>query len=192
MFIHLPIVENRMAQFAAQFEQDGNGWIYYGDRLLGGVSVSEAERTALIAEHTRRLRRTERVLRWWMPIAVVLCVVMQLALHGFYEAPDPWFCAPILLLPMPWVALEWRRADRLAIDLAGRRVAVAPPRGVWHAARLRLAALPLSIGATLSLASIVLVVQTRPWGTSEQHLLLAEGLAGLAFGAWLLWLKQPR
>lgn len=34
--MHVPISENRIAQFAAMFEPHNDPYVYYGDRYLGG------------------------------------------------------------------------------------------------------------------------------------------------------------
>jgi hypothetical protein len=192
MFQPIPIVENRIAQFAARFERHGADWVYYGDRLTGGLPISDAEHETLLAEYARRLRRAERVMRWWMPVAIILCVAWQLR---FRQGDPPRFLtfAPVLLLPLPWVYREWWRADRLATELAGRRFPVTKPRTWQQGARSRLAALPTSIGVMLLLACAVLAFQSRPWATDEQRLWLAEAVLGMAGGAWLLWMKRaPR
>jgi hypothetical protein len=191
MLLPLPIVENRIAQFAARFERHEAGWVYYGDRLTGGLPVSDAEHDALLAEHARRLRRAERVMHWWLAFAVIACAAWQLRFDTG-ERPGFWTFAPLLLLPLPWVYREWWRADRLATDLAGRRMAVTKPRSWQAGAKSRLAALPTSIGAMLLLISAVLAFQSRPWASAEQRLWLGEALIGMTGGAWLLWMKRAR
>lgn len=192
MPIHLPVVENRIAEYATRFARHGQGWVYHGDARTGGLPVSDGERDWLIAEHARLLRRAERAMRWWLPVAVIGIVGWSIWTGAISRPgdPDPWTVVPILLLPMPWVAREFWRANRLAEDLAGRRIAVTPPRGRWESASLRIAALPPLVPALLLIVSAALAVQSRPWATGEQRLWLAEALLGLVAGAGIVWLKR--
>lgn len=189
MIVHLPIVENRIAQFAARFERHGSEWVYYGDSITGGLPVSDPEHATLLAEHARRLRRGEKIMRWWLPVAVLACAAYELR-FGNGDGPQPWRYAPVLLLPLPWVFWEWRRADQLAIELAGRRPSVTPPRSWGASAKSRITALPGSIGVMLFLASALLAVQSRPWERNEQRLWLTEAVIGMAAGLGLIWMKR--
>lgn len=188
MLLHLPLVENRIAQFGARFERHGAGWLYYGDRLTGGLPVSDAEHSALLAEHAREVRHAARVMAWWLPAAVIACVAWDIAVGASAER-ESWRYVPVLLLPVPWVVWRWHLADGLADALVGRRVAVTPPRARWRGIQSRVAALPAGVGVMLLLVCGLLAFQSRPWETDQQRLWLAEAVAGILLGAGLLVVK---
>ncbi|SFS04683.1 hypothetical protein [Sphingomonas jatrophae] len=155
------------------------------------MPVSDAEHASLLADNERLLRGTERVMRWWLVVAVIAGAAWAIWTDDD-PGRHPWAYGLLFVAPMPWVALTFRRADRLADELAGRRVAIAAPQGADRAALSRMAALPWSIGAMLVLVCALLAVQSRPWETTQQRLWLAEAVAGGGFGLWLLWLKRRR
>ena len=187
--IHLPIVENRIAQFAAKFEPVGDGrWAWFGDNASGGLPVSDAERRALIDSHTQTLKRCNRFAYLWLVLAVV-----GLATFEISQAIDlpRWQEGLFFVAPLPLVFWRVWRAERAPFELAGRRVPIAPPRSYSAGVRSRLAALPPSVSWTMIAIGALLIVQLARYGhLASDPAGLGLGAFVMVFGAWIIVVRR--
>ena len=71
--LHLPIFENRIAQFAAKFAPlpDGN-WVFHRNDWEEGWLIGKDELPDLLERHAAIVLRARTVSRWWIGIALVL------------------------------------------------------------------------------------------------------------------------
>lgn len=191
MIIHLPIVENRIAQFAARFErQPVGGIVWFKNDWSGGLPVSEAEMNDLIARHAAILHRAQRAMRWWLPIAVVLIIALVVATGG--EVSN-WWGGALFVLPLPWVFYQWWRAHRLPVTLTQGRRPIAPARGLIEGAGARLAALPLMIPLAMIVIGTLLLVQLwRAVHLASEPLSTGIGFGVIVFGLGILGIRVSR
>ena len=112
--LHLPIFENRIAQFAARFAPlpDGN-WAFHRNDWEEGWLVRRDELEGLLSRHAAIVLRARAVSRWWIVIGLVLIMALVIATHG---RVNNWWGGAIMLVPLPWIVWELRRADHLPFD----------------------------------------------------------------------------
>ena len=185
--IHLPIFENRIAQFAAKFAAlpDGN-WAFHRNDWEEGWLVRSAELPGLLERHAAIVQRARSVSRWWIGIALVLIAGLVIATRG---QVDSWWGGAIMLVPVPWILWELHRADRLPLET--NRMAVAPPRGLKAGARARMAAFPLGLPLLMIAIGGLLLVQLWRGGELASDLTgTGIGLFVVLFGAVILWVKR--
>lgn len=186
--IHIPISENRVAQFAARFEPHGDGYLYYGDSRLGGLPLSAAERDRYVAHFAKVLRAGSRLMVGWVLCAAIGLVV---AAEGYGRQTQDWQRAVIFLLPVPWVLWTWRRSTAIVLEDIGRRVAVMPPQSVKAGVRSRVTAFPLEIPVMMIGIGALLLVQQWRYGTALTDVGGDQlGVGVIIFGAWILWIKR--
>ena len=189
--LHLPVVENRIAQFAARFEPvAGGGWAWHGDRALGGLPVTDAEYQTLVAAHARVLRLSDRLMLLWVAVAVVGLLGLEL---GGGIALDRWQQALVFVAPLPLVFWQVWRAERAPSMLAGRRVPVAPSRTARAAMGSRVRALPPSIAWMLVGTGVLLIVQLVRLGQvirSPGYLVVAIGAIALGGTVFAVRLRR--
>lgn len=186
--LHLPIAENRVNQFAARFEQlSGGDYAWFPSDWEPGRPVTAAEHADLIAEHEAIIARTQRLLRYWWPLAIVLVIALVFAMRG---QVSEWWGTAVFVLPLPWVLWQWRRAERLPYVLTVGRSEAAPARGLPGGITARLRALPLSVPILLVALGIGLLVQLWRGGEMVKHpWMLAEGGWVAIFGLVILAVK---
>lgn len=187
MLLHLPIFENRIAQFGAKFAAlpDGN-WAFHRTDWEEGWLIPAGELPGLLEQHAGMVRLAQRVTNWWMAIAFGLILVLVIATHG--RADSLWGAA-IMGLPLPWVLWQLYRADRL--PLRQNRMAVSPPRGLRTGAWARMAAFPLSLPVMMIGIGTLLLVQLWRYGELVSDPVgLATGLFVIAFGGVILWARR--
>ncbi|MDE2595318.1 MAG: hypothetical protein KGL44_00420 [Sphingomonadales bacterium] len=189
--LHLPIVENRIAQFAARFAPvPSGGYAWFRNDWSDGLPVSESELTELLASHAMILRRTERAMRWWLGLAFVLVLALVFVRHG---GVSQWWGAALFALPLPWVFLEWVRAERLPVQLTDGRRPVAPARGLREGAEARLAALPVMVPMLmLGIGSLLLWKLWQAGQLASDMTGSGVGIGVSLFGLAILWLKVVR
>ena len=191
MMIHLPIAENRIAQFAARFErQPVGGIVWFKNDRSGGLPVSEAEMNDLIARHAAILRGAQRVMRWWLPIAFVLIIALVVATGG---KVSNWWGGALFALPLPWVFHQWWRAERLPVALTRNRRPIAPARGFIEGAGARLAALPLMVPlAMVGIGALLLYQLWRSVHLASEPLSTGIGFGVIVFGLGILGIRFSR
>ncbi len=191
MIIHLPIAENRVAQFAARFErQPVGGIVWFRNDWSGGLPVTEAEMNDLIVRHAAIVQRTRTAMNWWLVIAFAIAIAVVFARRG--DVPN-WWGGALFVLPLPWVFYEWWRAERLPVTLTQGRRPIAPARGLIEGAGARLAALPLMVPLAMVVVGSLLLVQlwrgahlaSDPWATGT-------GFGVIVFGLGILGLRVSR
>ena len=187
--IHLPVIENRIAQFAARFELCGkDGWAYHHDRATGGLPVSDEERAALLEGHVRALRLAVRVMYGWLAVAVIGLLIVYIRTGR--DVPF-WQEALVFLLPFPWAIWHVARAERAPFDLAGRRVPVTRPRTAAEGIRSRVAAFPASVPVMMiGVGALLLVQLVRLDQWRESPLEVALGIGVIVFGAWIFLIRR--
>lgn len=188
--IHLPIIENRIAQFAAQFEPlpDGRYAYFAGDRD-DGVPVSAEEYQTLVTDYSRICHQAKRAMLGWLVLAIVVNVALMIW-RGGEELPG-WLVTISFILPFPWAVHRIWQAGQAPAELAGRRVPVAPPRGASGGAKSRLAALPISV--PLAMTAIGLLLIWRLWADGRllhDWLMAVYGGAIALFGLVILSLRR--
>ena len=191
MMIHLPVLENRANQFAARFEPLGDGnFAWFRNDWSSGLLVYAAERESLIAAHMAALARVQRIMRWWLPGALA-GIILAVVLSG--GQISNWWGGVIAAAPMPWMALELWRAERLPLSVTRGRMAVLPPRGLIEGGASRLAALPPTISWLMIGVGALLLF--RLW---QEHQLASDkggvllGLGVMVFGAAIAVLRRRR
>ncbi len=186
---HLPILENRLAQFAAKFEAlPQGGYAWHRNDWSDGLPVSAEEHAGLLLAHYAAIQRVQRVLRWWIPVFLVLIVAAVIATHG---TVDNRVGGALAVLPLPWVFWTIGRAERVPLALVKGRHPVRPPRGFAEGAASRLAALPVSV--PLMMCGVGALLLGRLWwdGTLLSDLgYAAMGLGVFVFGVVILLLRR--
>lgn len=186
--LHLPIAENRIAQFAARFEPVGDGYAWHGDARQGGLPVSAAERAQMIADYARVQRRTFRFMGLWAILSGVALGVLDASSVLMLAR---WQQMAVVLAPAPLVlALLWR-AERAPMAMLGTRMPITPPRPRMRAMAVRLAALPLGISVSMIGIGALLIVQLwrrDEMATTPGYALI--GLGSIAFGTAILIVRR--
>ena len=186
--IHIPLSENRIAQFAARFEPYQDGYAYYGDNRQGGLPLSAAERDHYLANFIRILRMANLVMIVWVLSAAVALAVAE---EGFHQPTENWQRALLFLLPLPWVLWMWRRSTQIVLDEIGRRMPVTPPRSYASGVVFRVAALPTALPVMmLAIGAVLLVQQWRYDLMFTDGLGDALGAGVIGFGVWILRVKR--
>lgn len=185
--LHLPLFENRIAQFAAKFAAlpDGN-WAFHRNDWEEGWLVRRDELQGLLDRHAAIVLRARTVSRWWIGIALVLIAVLVIGTRGHV---DSWWGGAIMLVPVPWILWELHRADRLPLE--ANRMAVAPPRGLRAGARARMAAFPLTLPLLMiGIGGLLLIQLWRGDGLASDPVGTGVGLFMVAFGSFILTRKS--
>ena len=188
--IHIPVSENRVAQFAALFEAHGDGYVYYGDNRLGGLPLSAQERDRYVTHFANVLRTGNRVMVGWILCAVIAIVVAE---EGYGWKSLDWQHYLVFLLPFPWVLWTWWRSRKIVLDEIGRRVPVTPPRTIKAGVISRIAAFPWRLPLMMIGIGTLLLVQQWRYGLASREFggdLI--GIGSISFGAWILWIKRTR
>ncbi|QPC93277.1 hypothetical protein [Mesorhizobium sp. INR15] len=186
--IHIPLSDNRIAQFEARFETYQDGYVYYGDSSLGGLPLSAQERDRYVTNFVTILRRGNRVMLCWIILAAVGLLIAEVEYsHSFAR----WQQAIVFLMPFPWVLLTWRRSTRLVLDEIGGRTSVTPPRGYLKSIHSRVAAFPPALPLTMIGIGALLLVQLWRYGDARNDISgVALGLGVIGFGIWIFWVKR--
>lgn len=185
--LHLPIFENRIAQFAARFAPlpDGN-WAFHRNDWEEGWLVRRDELEGLLSRHAAIVLRARAVSRWWIVIGLVVIMALVIATHG---TVNNWWGGAIMLVPLPWIVWELRRADRLPFEQ--NRMAVAPPHGLRSGARARMAAFPLTLPLLMiGIGALLLVQLWRAGSLASDPMGTGIGLFVIGFGVVILWVKR--
>lgn len=185
--LHLPIFENRIAQFAAKFAPlpDGN-WVFHRNDWEEGWLIGKDELPDLLERHAAIVLRARTVSRWWIGIALVLIAALVIVTKG---QVSNWWGGAIMLVPVPWILWELHRADRLPLE--ANRMAVAPPRGLRAGARARMAAFPLGLPLLMiGIGGLLLVQLWRGDSLGSDLTGTGIGLFVTTFGAVILWVKR--
>lgn len=186
--IHIPLSDNRIAQFAARFEPYMDGYVYYGDSRLGGLPLSAQERDRYVTNFVSVLRRGNRVILFWIMLAAVGLLIAE---EGHYLAFARWQQAIVFLMPLPWVLWSWRRSTRVVLDEIGDRNPVTPPRGYLTGVHSRVAAFPPALPLVMIGIGLLLLIQLWRYGEATTDIggvALALGVIG--FGIWTFWVKR--
>lgn len=188
MMIHISTTENRIAQFAALFEPYKDGYVYYGDRWLGGLPLSAKEHDHYIAHFTKVLRTGDRVTFGWVICAAIGLIVAE---EGFHRQTENWQRALLFLLPFPWLIWTWWRSKHIVLAEIGRRTPVTPPRTMEEGVMSRVAAFPMALPVMMMAVGAVLLVQQWRYGVAASDTTGdALGVGIITFGAWILWVKR--
>lgn len=188
--MHIPISENRIAQFAANFEPHNDGYVYYGDRYLGGLPLDADERDGYIENFANVLRNGNRVLFAWVISAAVATVIAE---EGYDWQTTSWQRVLVFILPLPWVMWTSWRSRQIVLEGIGRRMPVTPPRTYGAGVASRVAAFPVILPIAMIGIGVVLLVQQWRYGlTSDDIGGDALGVGVIAFGVWALWLARRR
>lgn len=185
--IHIPISENRIAQFAAKFEPHNDGYVYYGDNRLGGLPLSTRERDDYIANFAKILRTGNRVTFGWIICAAIGLVVAE---EGYSWQSNNWQRAIVFLLPFPWVFWTWWRSKQIVLDEIGRRMPVTPPRSYAAGVVSRVTAFPIALPLMMIGIGVLLLVLQWRYGLAFADI-SSDTIGGgvIVFGLWILWVK---
>ena len=188
--IHVPVSDNRVAQFAALFEPHNDGYVYYGDNQLGGLPLSVQERDHYVTHFANVLRTGNRLMIGWILCVAIGVVVAE---EGYGWRTQDWQHYLVFLLPMPWVLWTWRHSRKIVLDEIGRRVPVTPPRTTEAGILSRVSAFPLGFPLTMIGIGGALLVQQWRYGLAFREpggdLI---GIGTIALAIWILWVKRRR
>ena len=188
--IHIPISDNRIAQFSALFEPHGTGYLYYGDARRGRLPLSGQERDYYIAHFAKVLHTGNRIVYGWVICAAIGLMVAKI---GFHRATSDWQRTLVFLLPFPWVMWTWWRSKRLVADTIGHRTAVTSPRSYVAGVRSRIAAFPPGLPVMMIAIGALLLVQQWRYGLAFRNMGSdAAGVGVIAFGALLIWMRRRK
>ena len=186
--IHIPVSENRIAQFAAKFEPYDDAYVYYGDCHLGGLPVSTDERDYYVHNFARLLRTANWVMYGWVVLAAIGLVVAE---EGFGWQVDGWQRALVFTLPLPWgIWMSWR-SKHIVLEDIGRRMPVTRPRGYKAGVTSRVAAFPMAVPLMMIGIGTLLLIQQWRYGLVLYDFsgdVLCAGV--IAFGLWIIWVQR--